>query len=326
MIFLTGATGMVGRQVAGLLRARGTPVTALVRDPASAPWLTELGARLVTGALDAPDTWRAADDVAAIVHCAAVIRGGKGWEAYAGANIRATTLAARRARELGVPLVHLSSVAVYSGASSQPPGSVGEDFPFRPMERGNWYGRSKREAEEAVWREAELGLRAIALRPCVIYGPHDRHFFPAIVRKARTGRLPLIGAGDTPMALVHARSVAEAVRAALDATTGWGRPYNVTGDALVTPRQVVAALAKGTGRPIREWHLPERPLLALGRGADLLARYLLPDGLFPGSLSTALSYWRGGDPYRAEAIRRALGWAPAIDHVAEIERLARVWR
>ena len=324
MIFLTGATGMVGRQVAELLLARGTPVSAVVRDPAGASWLTGLGARVVTGALDAPETWDRADDVTAIVHCAALIRGGKGWESYAGANIRATALAARRARVLGVPLVHLSSVAVYSGASSERPGSVGEDFPFRPLERGNWYGRSKREAEEAVWREAEHGLRAIALRPCVIYGPHDRHFFPTLVRRARGGRLPLIGAGDAPMALVHARSVAEAVRAALDATTGWGRPYNVTGDGPVTPRQVVAALAQGTGRPIRERHLPERPLLALGRGADLLARYLLPGGLFPGSLTTALSYWRGGDPYRAEAIRRELGWAPVIDHAAEIERLARL--
>ena len=326
MIYLTGATGMVGRQVAELLRARGTDVTALVRDPARAPWLTELGARVVTGALDAPATWDAVDNVTAVVHCAAVISGGKGWEAYAGANILATTLAARRARILGVPLVHLSSVAVYSGASTAPVGTVTEEFPFRPMERGNWYGRSKREAEMAVWREAEQGLRAIALRPCVIYGPHDRHFFPAILRKARTGRLPLIGPGEIPMALVHARSVAEAVCAALDAKTGWGRPYNVTGDAPIAPRDVVAALARGIGRPIRTRRLPVGPLMAIARGADLLGRFLLPGGTFPGSITTGVAYWRGGDPYRSDAIRRALGWAPRIDHAAEIERLARDWK
>lgn len=323
MILLTGATGMVGRQVAELLLARGTPVTALVRDPSRASWLTELGARLLVGQVDASTTWEQVEGITAVVHCAAVISGGKGWEGYAGTNIRATGLAARRARVLGVPLVQLSSVAVYGGASSAPIGSVDEGFPFAPLVRGNWYGRSKREAELAVWREAGLGLRAITLRPCVLYGPHDRHFFPAILRKARSGRLPLIGAGDRPMALVHARSVAEAVLAALDTKDGWGRPYNVTGDAPIAPREVVAALGRGLGVAIRSRHLPERPLLALARSADLLGRYLLPGGTFPGSLTTAVSYWRGGDPYRSDAIRRTLKWAPRIDHPAEIERLAR---
>lgn len=324
MIFLTGATGMVGRQVAELLLARGTPVTTLVRDPSRAPWLSATGARVVGGEVDAPITWNGVEGVRAIVHCAAVISGGRGWEAYASANIRATSLAAARARVLGVPMVHLSSVAVYGGASSAPVGTVDENFPFAPLVPGNWYGRSKRESEQALWREAEKGLKAIALRPCVIYGPHDRHFFPAILRKARSGRLPLIGAGDIPMALVHARSVAEAVRAALDARSGWGRAYNVTGDAPIAPREVVAALARGIGRPIRSRHLPVRPLVALAGGVDLLARYLLPGGTFPGSLTTAVSYWRGGDPYRSDAIRRELGWAPTIDHSAEIEALATV--
>src|ERR671922_2014048 len=108
------------------------------------------------------------------------------------------------------------------------------------MREGAWYGRSKREAEQAVWRVAERGLRAIALRPCVIYGPHDRLFLPGLVRSAKRRVFPLFGAGDRPMAIVHARSVAEAVLAALDSRDGWGRSYNVTGDGAITPRQVVA--------------------------------------------------------------------------------------
>lgn len=323
MILLTGATGMVGRQVAQLLFSRGEPVAALVRDPATAPWLSERGAALVTSPIDDPATWTGIDGVRAIVHAAAIINGGKSWEAYAGANIRATALAAARARSLGVPFIHLSSVAVYGGSTTEPIGTVAEDFPSRPMERGNWYGRSKRDAELAVWREAERGLQAIALRPCVIYGPHDRHFFPVLMAASRRGRLPLIGDGTRPMALVHARSVAEAVVAALDAKSGWGRPYNVTGDGKIAPVEVVAALARGVGHPIRTRRLPEAPVLAFARGIDLLGRYLFPPGRFPGSVTTAFGYWRGGDPYRSEAIRKELGWAPVIDHAVEIERLAR---
>lgn len=323
MILLTGATGMVGRQVAELLLARGEPVTALVRDPGGASWLAARGATLLAAPIDDAATWDRISGVRAVVHVAAILTSGKRWEEYAGANIRATTLAAARARTLGVPLVHLSSVAVYGGTTTEPEGTVSEEFPFRPMDPGNWYGRSKREAELAVWREAERGLRAIALRPCVIYGPHDRYFFPVLMQAARRGRMPLIGDGTRPMALVHARSVAAAAVAALDTPTGWGRPYNVTGDGAISPREVVAALARGVGHPIRTRRLPARPLLALARGADFLARFLLPAGRFPGSITTAFGYWRGGDPYRSEAIRAALGWRPVVDHAAEIERLAR---
>ena len=322
MILLTGATGLVGRQVAELLGARGTPMLAMVRDEGRASWLTGLGARFATDPITDAETWDSVRGVTAIVHCAALISGGRSWETYAAANIRTTALAARRARELGVPFVQLSSVAVYGGSTTEPVGSVDEAFPFRPLDDGAWYARSKRESEAAVWREAERGLQAIALRPCVIYGPHDRLFFPKLVRQARRGVLPLIGAGDRPMALVHARSVGQAVLAALDAKRGWGRPYNVTGDAPIAPRDVAAALGRGIGRQVRTPHLPEGVVLGAAKLLDGLGRVVLPKGLFPGSLKTAVGYWRGGDPYRSEALRMELGWKPVIDHAAEIEGLA----
>lgn len=322
MIFLTGATGQVGREVVELLAARGTKVVALVRDPARASWLKGLEARIVMGPITSPETWTAARDVSAIVHCAAVITDGGSWDSYA-ANIRSTELAAERARQLGVPLVHLSSVAVYGGASTEPPATVGEEFPFRPLRDEDWYGRSKRGSEQAVWREAERGLRAIALRPCVIYGPWDRHAFPKLLSTARRGVMPLFGRGDRPMALVHSRSVAEGVIAALDAKEGWGRSYNITGDAPIAPRDLVAALGRGLGRRIRTPSIPAGLALGAAGLLDRAARLLLPDGSFPGSFKTVVGYWRGGDPYRADAARTVLKWAPRIDHTAEIERLAR---
>jgi len=325
VILLTGATGLVGRQVATLLAERGTQVLALVRDPERASWLTAQGARLVTGGITDPATWHAIDGVSAVVHCAAVISGGRTWEAFAGPNIESTRLAAERARELGVPLVQLSSVAVYGGSTTEPVGSVGEDFRFTPMRPGAWYGRSKRESEQLVWRVAERGLKAIALRPCVIYGPHDRLFFPKILRAARRGVMPLIGDGAAPMAIVHARSVAQAVLAALDTKEGWGRPYNVTGDAPIAPREVVEALGRGLGKRIITPRVPAGLALAGAKLADAVAGSLLPDGLFPGTVRTAVGYWRGGDPYRSDAARQVLGWRPAIDHKVEIEALAQTF-
>jgi nucleoside-diphosphate-sugar epimerase len=48
-VFLTGGTGFIGGEVARRLRARGDDVRALVRDPARAGALRELGCDLVQG-------------------------------------------------------------------------------------------------------------------------------------------------------------------------------------------------------------------------------------------------------------------------------------
>jgi nucleoside-diphosphate-sugar epimerase len=323
VILLTGATGLVGRQVAELLAARGTPISALVRDVDRASWLKSLGAQLRTGDITDAGTWAKIDRVSGVVHCAAVISGGRSWEEFAGPNIESTRLAAQRARELGVPFVQLSSVAVYGSSTTEPVGSVREDFPFTPMRPGAWYGRSKRESEQLVWREAEKGLKAIALRPCVIYGPNDRLFFPKLLKGAKRGIIPLIGPGDIPMALVHARSVAQGVLAALDSKDGWGGSYNITGDAPIAPRQIIAALGRGIGRRVLTPVVPAGFALAAADLIDTLAGSLLPDGLFPGTVRTGVGYWRGGDPYDASAARKVLGWKPDIDHEREIEQLAR---
>ena len=50
-IFVTGATGFIGAHVARILRARADEVVALVRSPAKAEALKELGCELVQGSL-----------------------------------------------------------------------------------------------------------------------------------------------------------------------------------------------------------------------------------------------------------------------------------
>jgi dihydroflavonol-4-reductase len=53
--FVTGATGFIGARVAGLLRARGDEVVALVRSARSAAALSDLGCELVEGDVTSPE-------------------------------------------------------------------------------------------------------------------------------------------------------------------------------------------------------------------------------------------------------------------------------
>lgn len=322
MIFLTGGTGLVGRAVLQELQRRGLPCTALVRSARGAEIVTWLGARPVFGSVDDPHAWSAVDGVAAIVHAAAILASRDGWPAFERTNVAGTAAAAARARALGIPLVHISSVAVYGDVTAAGPGTVGEDLPPRPLPRANYYARSKRLAEAAVAEAEAGGLKAVILRPCPVYGPGDRLFLPRLVQQVRRGWFPLVGRGDRPVPLVHAGSVASAVMAALD-RRAFGRRFNVTGDGAITAAEIVAAVAEGLGRRVRTVRVPEHLAVAGAAALDLLDALRPGGGRRPGTARTGVAYWRGGDPFDPGRARAELGWRPTMDHRAELTALAR---
>jgi len=312
MIFVTGGSGLVGRHVVEELVAGGRQVTALVRSGAGAELVRRLGAEPVRGSVEQAGTWSGLVGCRAIVHTAAVIDAPGGWGVYQNPNVEGTRLAAARARELGIPFIYISSIAVYGdGVGDRPHGTVAEDAPLGPRDAGPRYGRSKRLAEDAVREEMARGLAAIILRPCVIYGEGDRLFLPSVIRYARKGYLPLVGAGGPPLAMVHARSVAQAVTGALDTPAAHGRTYHVTEDDSLTGEEFVAAFAEGLGLPVKVVRVPEPAALVAARLADLFRA--VTGGGSPGYLS-AVRFLKGGNPYSSAAAKKELGWQPSVRH------------
>ncbi|NNG15032.1 MAG: NAD(P)-dependent oxidoreductase [Gemmatimonadales bacterium] len=321
MIFVTGGTGLVGQHVLQRLSISGNASTALVRDDRSADIVRSLGAKPVRGSIEDPGMWREVRDCRAIVHTAAIIAARVPWARFERINVRGTALAARRASQLGVPIIHISSVAVYGRSGETPDRSVAEDSPFRPLPEREFYARSKRLAEEALWEEAAGGA-ACALRPCVVYGRADRLFLPKIVALAKRGWLPQVGNGTRPMAIVHAESVAEAVCCALGSDVAWGRAFNVTNDDDITPAEFIQAVASGLGRRIRIIRVPEWAALAAAGLDDTLRRTL--GRTYPvGSVTGAVRWWRGGNPYRSTAAHEVLSWTPDVRHRTAVAEAVR---
>jgi nucleoside-diphosphate-sugar epimerase len=206
------------------------------------------------------------------------------------------------------------------------PGSVDEDFGLdRPAYAGDHYARSKREAEQAVWRVAdETGLRAVALRPCVIYGEGDRNFAPRVGRLVRRGLAPLIGRGDNALSVVYAGNVAAAVLAALDRADASG-PFNVTNDGAVTQRQFLERFAAGLGVPARWIRIPH----ALAwNGARLWDATVGALAGWTGMLSarSSVQFLSSANPYTSARAERVLGWRPAVPALEAVERTARAFR
>lgn len=163
-LLVTGAAGMLGRDVVAAANDAGHEVVALARAD-----LDIADAAAVRAAVrDArPD---------AMVNCAAWtdVDGAEADEAAATAvNGDGAGHVAAAAAEVGAHLIHVSSDYVFDGEATEP---YLEDAPTAPRSA---YGRSKLAGEHAV---AAAGGRSAIVRSSWLFGPHGRNFVDTMRR------------------------------------------------------------------------------------------------------------------------------------------------
>ena len=311
---VTGATGLVGSHIVERLQQDGWAVRALVREHSSAEWLSRHHVDLALGdVLDAVTFSGAAAGCDVIFHAAAAITPAGGWESFRRPNIDGTANAIRAAQSSGARLLHLSSVAVYGPAGRyRPQGRTDERTSLEPLPDRAYYARSKRESEALVLAAHDAGdIWASAIRPCVVYGPRDRQFVPRVARLLRVGVAPIIGGGESTLAIVHAANVADgAVRAAATDTAG-GRAFNVANDFPVSVAQFLDLAAEGLGREVRRIPIPLRVARVASRIGSSVARLTMGEGMGAFAAS-ALDFLARDNPFSSELARQELGWSPTV--------------
>jgi dTDP-4-dehydrorhamnose reductase len=163
---VTGAGGMLGRELVAVLAARGAAVAAPRRaelditDPAAVA-AAVAGRDLVVNAA----AWTDVDGAETAEDAATAVNG----TAVAG-------LAAACARA-GAALVHVSTDYVFPGTAERP---YAEDAPTAPI---NAYGRSKLAGERAI--QAVLPERGFVVRTAWLYGAGGPNFVATMLRLAR---------------------------------------------------------------------------------------------------------------------------------------------
>src|SRR5687768_2207775 len=122
--FVTGATGFLGSRLAALLRARGDEVVALVRSPAKARTLADMGCELVEGDLaDEAAIRRGMQGCDSVFHVAAIYEVGipesRRPEMF-DANVRGTERVLDAAAEAGVGrIVYISTANVFGNTQGR---------------------------------------------------------------------------------------------------------------------------------------------------------------------------------------------------------------
>lgn len=212
-ILLTGASGLLGGELAGRLLDSGHQVTALVNrrrevrrnDGAVLPARPWPGAAagevaLLPGDITRPDLGldpAAADAAArghdAIVHCAAATGFDLGPAVYRAVNIDGTAHAVGLARRARLPFLHVSTAYAWG----QRDGYIPEAALAEPLAHANGYEASKAEAETIVRRS---GLPYAIARPSIVVGEwasgavRDFDTFYAVFRLLALGRVRAIPA------------------------------------------------------------------------------------------------------------------------------------
>ena len=285
-VFLTGATGYLGGAVAGALREAGHEVSGLARSPDAAEKLRSAGVRPTPGGLhDLPALAKAARAADGVIHAANTNDAEAGSADAAAVSAMLLALAGS-----GKPFVYTSGVWVYGDTGGV---VADEKTALSPAPIVVW----RPAVEEAVLGSVARGVRAIVIRPGLVYG-RGGGIPGMLVRSAReTGTARFVGDGRNHWPVVDLDDLAALYVLALERAPAGTVLVAVTESQPVADIARAASEGAGAGGRTAPWPLAE-------------ARQSL------GSLADALVL----DQRASGARARTLGWQPRAPGILETLR------
>jgi dihydroflavonol-4-reductase len=307
-VFVTGGTGFIGGEVVRRLRARGDEVTCLVRTPAKATVLTELGCELVEGDLGNAEALRAGmEGCDGLVHAAAMYEVGipaKQHPAMYEANVRGSELVLRAAQEAKVgKIVYVSTVGIFGNTHGK---TVDESYEHPGKEFTSYYEETKLEGHRIAKRMmVEEGLPCVIVQPGGVYGPGDESQIADLLKEFFAGRLFLLPFPELGICLSHVADIAGGILLGLDKGK-IGETYVISGPA-TTMRDAIETIASVSGRKAPKRDMPTGLMKALTPIGPVVGKLIGQPPNLRELISSAdgVTFWAS-----YEKAARELGYAP----------------
>lgn len=231
-IFITGATGFIGKLLVDRLARTEHEMYCLVRATSQADTLKELGAELIEG-----DVTNKSSIIQGMSGCDWVVHLANLyslWEPdkrlYSNVNIEGTRNVMECALEAGVTKVmHISTALIYGKPADQP---FTEESAVGPI-RFSTYAQTKYEGDLIVWEMLEKkDLPVVVIYPAGVLGPGNPKASGLYIQNIIQHRLPTTVFDNSVLAWVHVRDVAEGILRALEKDDNIGEKYLLGTDTL----------------------------------------------------------------------------------------------
>jgi len=302
-IWVSGANGFVGMQVARVLRMRGDEVIAPVRDLRKATDLVDMGVTVYEDDLQDVDRLTASmRDLDAVIHAAGSYRVGISREERGpmwDANIGTTTRVLDAAEAAKAPrIVYVSTVGVFGNTK----GKVVDETYRRDVRDGflGWYDETKFGAHEVALQRSRAGAPIVFVLPSQVYGPADHSAVGEQLAMAYGGRLPYRALEGVGLGFVHVDDLAVGIVAALDTGTV-NRAYVLSGPRHRLGEALAIAARLGHHR-LPRMAVPDAALRLMAPIGRVIGQPNLREIV---SSSAGVTYWASN-----ERAGRELDWHP----------------
>ncbi len=238
-IAVTGANGLIGRRLLGVLANDPAVERVIALDREEAP----VPAGVTAGVADVRDPAIGARfaGVDVLVHLAFQVDPLRDEDAMRDVNVEGTRTTLTAAVEAGVTRIVVASSASVYGAHPDNDVPLTESSPRRPL-RTFSYARHKGEVEDWLWEWATTlpsEVTLTVLRPAIVAGPGVDNF---VSRQLEMPRFVTVAGHRPPMQVVHVEDVVEAFRHV--ATQDLPGAFNVAAPGWLSMDEALAVLGR----------------------------------------------------------------------------------
>ena len=305
-IFITGATGFIGKFLIQELCAQGyINITALVRRTSKTAFLKSKGIKTACGDITDKVSLDSIPGIYDVVfHCAGLVKDANE-TLLQRVNIVGTENICKWAFERGIKkFVYTSSVAVNSGNTEIP---LREDLPYKATNR---YGISKLEGEKIAIGFRNSGLPMVIVRPCMVYGEGEPHMMALLARLIKLRLFFIPDYGKAKWHLVSVRNVAACLVHCMEDDRALGETFNIADKEVFTTREVIGILSRNLAAP----------------GPFLLPHFLTRLLRLAPFIGKRIKFLCKDRVYSIERLESILGFTPSYQAVPELARAAAFFR
>lgn len=316
-IFVTGASGFIGRGLVDKLLERGYKVTVLIRNNDFEMYFKKKGVNVVIG--DITKLEKVKDIIAdqtTIIHLAGIRSNWASKELFDRVNNKA--IANLFIKKSKIRHVIITSSVYTMGELDHLPAN--ETSPLRAKDP---YGISKILAEETTKKSAQVTqIRYTIIRPAIVYGPGDNDL--GMINKLFTlisdKKFSFIGNGKNYIHLIFLDDLINGYIKAIE-KGGNNETYILAGNKPIRLINLIRIIKKDLNIDSKEIYLPKFLILILG----LLTEFMWPfffknePPVSKIKINTISANWH----YDISKARKELGFNPKIDYKEGIAKTAK---